>query len=280
MRKRPLLPLPVVAAILLASAPAGASAQEGRVNFTHSAKIDYEPVVLKNSEMFEVELPTHNSTEMQLLFDSTKSVWGPVPDTDRAGREDDVVVTVMTRADMRMMDAMGIHIADGVDIIDEFRASFGGGTLVQRYVDFADGSVTESFDFMGRTFLVDDKRPAYEWKLAGEQRELLGYIVQKATTVRDGKPVEAWFTPQIPVQAGPAAFGGLPGLILMVSTDDGDTVYMATEVDLAGLEEGEIGRPKDGNRVSRDEYESIVADKLKELEKIRGSGGGVQRHFR
>ena len=275
MRKRPLLALPVIAAILLASAPAGASAQEGRVNFTHSVKLDIErPDEFKT---LGVEIPTHNSTEMQLLFNSTKSVWGPVPDTNRTGRETVVSVT-LTREEFGMMLASGAYDR----LMAAMRGESGGpqrnqGTLVQRYVDFEDGSVTESLDFMGRAFLVEDERPAYEWKLSGEQRELLGYIVQMATTVRDGKPVEAWFTPQIPVQAGPATFGGLPGLILMVSTDDGDTVYLATEVDLAGLDEGEIGRPKDGSRVSRDEYESIVADKLKELEETRGSG---RRPFR
>ena len=280
MRKRPLLALPVIAAILLASAPAGAPAQEGRISFTHTVKIDIE--VPEEMKALGVEIPTHNSTEMHLLFNSSKSVMAPVPDADQerrvqrvgGGRGDVVIVEGRAGRITTTMEAMA-----GAFI----RASGGrgarNGTLVESYVDFEEGSVTEARDFMGRTFLIEDKRPAYEWKLAGEQRELLGYIVQRATTIHDGKPVEAWFTPQIPVQAGPGTFSGLPGLILMVSMDEGNRVYMATEVDLAGLEEGEIRPPEDGNRVSRDEYESIVADKLKELEETRGSRRIIRRPF-
>ncbi len=284
IRQRLLL-LPGISAILIASAPAGAPAQEGRISFTHTVKIDIE--VPDEIKALGVEIPTHNSTEMQLLFDSSKSVMAPVPDADqerrvqrvgRAGRGGVDIVIMEGTADASMMAAMAAS-GQGAFI----RASGGrgarNGTLVESYVDFEDGSVTEARDFMGRTFLIEDKRPAYEWKLAGEQRELLGYIVQKATTTHDGEPVEAWFTPQIPVQAGPGTFSGLPGLILMVSIDEGNRVYMATEVDLAGLEEGEIRPPEDGNRVSRDEYESIVADKLKELEETRGSRRIIRRPF-
>lgn len=94
-------------------------------------------------------------------------------------------------------------------------------------------------------------------------------MVQKATAVQDSTTIEAWFTPEISVSAGPGLFGGLPGMILVVSVDDERLVYSATEINLDGLEDGMIKAPEDGHQVSRDEYEEIVAKKLKEVEARR-----------
>ena len=297
MRIPPRLPLlPVISAILAASLPASAPAQEGRVNFTYT-----QPEMKLNSEMIEdfkalggeisgAEIPTHRSTERLLLFNSTHSVIVPGRKADQemssllggmggssdlADMSDEDLERFLTGINA-LMSVMESFAERSEEEIRELASD--PATLVQTYVDFEDGSVTETREFMERTFLVEEKRPAYEWRIADEQRELLGYVVHKATTVHDGAPVEAWFAPQIPVPAGPETFGGLPGLILMVSIDDGDTVYLATGVDLTGLDEGEIRPPEDGDRVSRDEWERVVADKLKEL--ISMYPPGDRRPFR
>ena len=40
--------------------------------------------------------------------------------------------------------------------------------------------------------------------------------------------IVAWYTPQIPVSHGPAEFGGLPGLILELTTDE--TVLLCSKI--------------------------------------------------
>ena len=95
--------------------------------------------------------------------------------------------------------------------------------------------------------------------------------MQKATAEHDSTTIEAWFTPEIPVSAGPGLYGGLPGLILVVSVNDGHTVYSATEVSLTAVEDGVVKPPDDGQEVSREEYEKIVAEKLAELEATQRS---------
>jgi GLPGLI family protein len=144
-------------------------------------------------------------------------------------------------------------------------------SLLQAYVSHENGTIAETREFMGRTFLISGTQPSYAWKLSGEQSEFLGYMVQKATAVQDSAVIEAWFAPEIPVSAGPGLFSGLPGMILVVSVDDGRTVYSATEITLEGLEDGAIRVPEDGQEVSRDEYEEIVAEKLAEIEMMRSS---------
>jgi len=124
---------------------------------------------------------------------------------------------------------------------------------------------------MGREFLVSDTRPVYEWRLTGEQSEFLGYLMQKATASHNGSTIEAFFTPQIPVQGGPGPYGGLPGMILVVSVDSGHELYSATEVDLSGLGGIVVVAPNEGNEVTRTEYEEIVAQRLEELRSERGA---------
>jgi hypothetical protein len=160
------------------------------------------------------------------------------------------------------------------------RMRFGGGAasradnekILATYVA-PDGTVTEQREFMGREFLITHKRPTIAWKLTGEQSSFLTYAVQRATAQLDSMEIEAWFTPSIPVPAGPADYAGLPGMILVLSVDSGRVVYSATSVKLDDAEAAKLSAPTEGTRVSRDEYERIVADKLKELELERGGRG-------
>ena len=162
---------------------------------------------------------------------------------------------------------------------------FGGKTAnsqapaEESYVDLDEGRIVETHDLMGRTFRVVEQRPEYEWRLTSEQAEHLGYMVIKATAEHDSTAIEAWFTPEIPVGGGPGPYGGLPGMILVLSVDDGHTKYFATEIALGDVEEGLIKTPKEGKEMSREEYDELVAEKMDEMRKlmggrIRGGGGG------
>ncbi|MCK0205397.1 GLPGLI family protein [Ornithobacterium rhinotracheale] len=63
--------------------------------------------------------------------------------------------------------------------------------------------------------------PQLKWQLQKDQKEILGFAVQKATTSYGGREWVAWFAKDIPLSYGPYLFGGLPGLILeMHDTED------------------------------------------------------------
>lgn len=53
----------------------------------------------------------------------------------------------------------------------------------------------------------------------------------KATSESEHGSIEGWFTTDIPVQAGPGLFHGLPSLILMVTNASSGEVYAAEEID-------------------------------------------------
>ena len=56
-----------------------------------------------------------------------------------------------------------------------------------------------------------------DWEIQPENKEILGFSVQKATGSFAGRNYIAWFAPQLPFSDGPYKFNGLPGLILEIS---------------------------------------------------------------
>ncbi|MGQ2118526.1 GLPGLI family protein [Ornithobacterium rhinotracheale] len=73
--------------------------------------------------------------------------------------------------------------------------------------------------------------PTLKWQLQKDQKEILGYAVQKATTQYGGREWEAWFAKDIPLSYGPYVFNGLPGLILEVYDTENEHHFTATGMD-------------------------------------------------
>lgn len=73
--------------------------------------------------------------------------------------------------------------------------------------------------------------PLFNWQIGTETATVCGYECFNATCYWRGRDFTAWFTPDIPVEYGPWKFGGLPGLIMKVSDDDGIYVFEAVAVE-------------------------------------------------
>lgn len=250
-----------LAVVSLGFVPTAAGAQQGRVNYLRSVRFDFH--VPERWAQMRDRMPTESTAALELAFDGTRSLM-------RRLEEDDERPQGPRARDGDRMDRRALGMLMRMRQGSASRSD--QENIRQAYVDFASGTTAEIRDFMGRTFLIKGERPTYAWKLGSEQREFLGFMVQKATAMHGERDIEAWFTPQIPVQAGPGEFGGLPGLILVLTVDEGHTVYSATEVDLAELVDGSIVPPVEGEEVSREEYERIVAEKIEELRTLRGEG--------
>jgi len=129
----------------------------------------------------------------------------------------------------------------------------------------------EQIDFMGRVFLVvDDEGEQPAWKMTSESKTILGYTCLKASYTSETDTVVAWFTPQIPLAAGPKNFGKLPGMILELDHNNGSGMFIATEIVDEKVGDNIIDKPKKGKKYTRKEFKALVDEKMKEM---RSSGG-------
>ena len=257
-------------------APALLAAQQGTITYTHVVKRDIQlpPAFAQRAQ----GRPPQQTSTVLLHFSPTSSLMTRAADPSReTGRRfggGDRAARVDNARRTRMAGRFGFGFRPGAN-------PDAASVLRSAYVEYGEGTMVEARRFLGRTFRVTRERPSFAWRIAVEQAEHLGYTVMKATAEHDSTTVEAWFTPQIPIPGGPASYGGLPGMILVLSLNDGQTQYQATEVALQELEAGLIRPPEDGDEVSYEEFGQLVKERLDEMTRSRrppGSAGGPREN--
>jgi len=72
-----------------------------------------------------------------------------------------------------------------------------------------------------KKYFMTDTVEKIQWKLQDETKKIDSFTCQKATGKFRGRVWEAWFTSQVPVDAGPWKLSGLPGLILEAADTSG-----------------------------------------------------------
>ncbi len=170
----------------------------------------------------------------------------------------------------------------------------GGGNDIL-YKNVAEKNYINKTEVFSKEFLVKDKLTNEEWEMSGETKKIGKYTCYKATKTKeeeqvssimtDGETEEkremvtvntvAWYTPEIPVSNGPDMFWGLPGLILEVH--EGKRTIVCTEIVINPSEKLKIKEPKGGKKVTSEEYEKIVKNKVKEMnERFRSKRGKGQ----
>ncbi|MEP6590470.1 MAG: GLPGLI family protein [Gemmatimonadota bacterium] len=267
---------PMLLTALLVGPPALAGAQSGVVRYNETTALDFK--LPPNSPMAG-RFPKSTTKPMQLTFSPDAALFAEPTRAEgdaNSAREvrfvgggpgggglAGVQVTELRRGDgeMAMTGAMF-----------SFGGGAGGGTVAGAFTNLADGSYVEVRQFLGRTFRIPDARPAFSWKLTGEQASFLGHPVFQAKATQDSTNYEAWFAPDIPISAGPAQYGGLPGLILTLTVDSNKVIYTATAIDLS-TPIAPIKVPSDGSKVTRAEYDKIVKEKMDEMAKGRRGRG-------
>lgn len=158
----------------------------------------------------------------------------------------------------------------------------GGGNDVS-YIDFEKGTRIDQREVMDKSFIVSDSIKKLQWKMSDETKTILQFTARKAITtsvnqrsrmtmengemkretVNDTVKVIAWYTTDVPVPAGPNNYAGqLPGLILEMDINNGQTVIKAIEFS-AKVAANKIKEPRDGKKISAAEF-NVERDKLME----------------
>ena len=217
-----------------------AQQKEGEVIYEETIKLDIKIEGL-DDEMLKM-IPKENKSKKVLYFNETASTY-------QNTKEDENAVPGGMHAGLTIMTS---H-ADN-----------------QVYHNLKTKERIEKKDFMSRTFIIKSRLNEGQWKLIGDQKMVLNYPCQCAIRTTERDTVKAWFTPVIQVPAGPQSYVDLPGLILEVNINNGKIIITAKEVNLKSIDPKLITRPKKGKKVTIEEYEKIVAEKMKEM----GADGG------
>jgi GLPGLI family protein len=93
------------------------------------------------------------------------------------------------------------------------------------------GQLTVWTTIVNTEYIYNEPVPDIDWQLnLGESDTILSHQCYKATACFRGRSYEVWFTLEIPVQAGPWKFQGLPGLILKAKDNKGLFLWRATGI--------------------------------------------------
>lgn len=235
----------------------------GLIKYTETMKMDFSvmeglPEGIDLSEL----LPESTSLNKELYFDGNQAVY-----IDSKSNESQNVEFESEDGSMKM----------------EF--DFGGDHEEIYYTDQESKMITHQTGFMGKDFIIETPIEKSKWKLTGEKVKYLEYECHKAEMLIPGasedeeeKRVVAWFAPAIPVQLGPSGFSQLPGAILMVSVDGDKHEIMATSVDLSIEPSEKIKLPTKGEKVTKEEFEKIIAEKEKEMNEMHGGSAIIIRN--
>ncbi len=215
----------------------------GTIVYTRTTTYNFESTGIGEWDAYAKTLPTEGKFEKTLFFTNDASLY------DEAALEKEEVSIPQQKA--------------------MFFATYGKPpkpSLKSLYIDFQEESKTALQEFMTREFLVESKLENKGWKLDPTRKKIGEYVCMKATMNLEGDTVTAWFAPEIPVPAGPADYYGLPGIVLAVERL-GETILMATSIDLTPLPAELLVKPDAGKKTSPEDFDRIVEEKVAEFKK-------------
>lgn len=259
----------LASACVLALTASQAQLKEGRVVYERVSQMPTMRTFGNANMQPQTQLPRTRTEQFELLFTANHSLWQFLPN---ASSEDMSSVSAGPGVMIRMVT----------------------GTNDVSYVDYANRRKVEQREVMEKSFVIADTLAAGNWKVFDESKEILGYKVFKATTQNtvsrmrmsmengemkrepytDTVSVVAWFTPEIPVSAGPDFQGQLPGMILELSTNNGQSVTRAVEIS-AKANTAKIKEPK-GKKLTPVEFQKERDRLMEEMRKNMPAGNVIR----
>lgn len=261
--------------LLLAATALGLFAQAQ----TKEGKVVYERTIQMTNMRFgganlppdiAAQMPKSRTEQYELLFTQQHSLYQFLPNASDDG---------------------GNNTFSGGGVVMQFR----GGQNDVTYVDFAKSTRVDQRDVMDKNFVVTDTLAKLQWKLSDETKTILNFTARKATAttvnqrprmtmengemkremVSDTAKVVAWYTTDVPVPAGPNYAGQLPGLILELDVNNGQSLTKAIEFS-PKVDAKKIKEPSDGKKMTAAEF-SKEREKLMEEMRKNSPRGNVIR---
>lgn len=238
-------------------------------------RIVYERIIQMPVRMFSehvemaTQLPRTRTDQYELLFNNKITLWQYLPNANN--------------------EEPGSFSGGGVVI------RLAGGANDVSYQDLEKNIRVDQREIAERNFVVADTIQKLNWQLSDETKTILNFTTHKATARRigtrpqvtmengemkrqmiaDTATIVAWYTTEIASSIGPDFQGQLPGAILELDVNKGQSVYKALEVS-PKVNVAKIKEPKDGRKLTAAEF-GIERDKLMEEMRKNMPRGNVIR---
>ncbi len=138
--------------------------------------------------------------------------------------------------------------------------------ILARYYDSPGHLSLKKFD---RDFYWLADTVPFNWELVNEFKTIDNYRCQKAVINSEKLNIEAWFTEQVPISAGPDNISGLPGLILEYYNSISKTFFKATIITSTNIPDQKFRDWLEGPLISIEKYKKLKAENQKNFENLR-----------
>ena len=207
--------------------------------FIEKGMIEYQVVVNNHkamgdgtwAEMFKDKIPKLSTSYYQLTFDGNKSIY------------------LFNRKDEKTKSPW----SNGNDEDNIW------------YNDYSSEKFIQQKNIFGETYILADSLKRIDWKITNENRMIAGFNCRKAVGVLfDSVYVFAFYTDEITVSGGPMSLHGLPGMILGITIPRMFSSWVATKIEISGVNYSKISAPAKGKKRKPGELESNIIEATKD----------------
>lgn len=206
--------------------------------FIEKGMIEYE-VKLNNhkalgegtwAEMIRDKIPKLSTSYYQLTFDADKSIY------------------LFNRKDEKTKSPWGNEGEDNI-----------------WYNDYRNENFVQQKSVFGDTYILTDSLIKIDWKMTNESREIAGFNCRKAVgKLFDSVYVFAFYTDEITVSGGPMSLHGLPGMILGITIPRMFCSWVATKLEVSGVNYAKINAPAKGKKKKAKELQETAVKVTKD----------------
>lgn len=207
--------------------------------FIEKGMIEYQVVVNNHkamgegtwAEMFKDKIPKLSTSYYQLTFDGNKSIY------------------LFNRKDEKTKSPW----SNGNDEDNIW------------YNDYSSEKFIQQKNIFGETYILADSLKRIDWKITNENRMIAGFNCRKAVGVLfDSVYVFAFYTDEITASGGPMSLHGLPGMILGITIPRMFSSWVATKIEISGVNYSKINAPVKGKKRKPIELEANIIQATKD----------------
>ncbi|MDR6194579.1 GLPGLI family protein [Siphonobacter sp. SORGH_AS_0500] len=146
------------------------------------------------------------------------------------------------------------------------------------YTNFSSRQILSNERILAKYFPVKDTLIKPNWKMVPGKRKIGNYDCLKAITTFRNRTYTAWFTPAIPISAGPWKLWGLPGLILEATSSDEVVRFLFQSIQLTPAGPA-LNAPKESRKpVTLSQFVTFRKEKFNRLKKAGMATGSFKNN--